>query len=106
MVSNSCVIIVAVVFNVESSIPSHGTLLIIINDARGEVDVLKNQNIVWLTANVDALFALGPMDKMNQISGTERSGIVRLHCNSVSPGAARHVWFSCPPGHTDTDYER
>ena len=69
------------------------TLSITISDVRGEVEVLKNWNIVCATVNGVTLTVI-PSEEMNLSSGAERLGISILHCSSVSFGVVRHVRFS------------
>ena len=77
-------------------------LSIIINDVRGEVEVLENQNTVWPRVYVDLALSVVPPEEMNRTSELELSGNMRLHVSSVSSGPPRHVRFSCPPEHNDT----
>ena len=72
------------------------TLLIIIIDVRGETEVLKNSNIVWLSVNG----SITPVVKTIRSSDTELCGNVMVHLNAIS--SVLQVRFSCPPGHTDT----
>ena len=74
----------------------------IINDIRGEDEVLENRNTVWPRVNIDAALSAGPPNEMNRVSGSELSGNTTFHCSNVTPGVVRQVRFSCPLGHTDT----
>jgi hypothetical protein len=71
------------------------TLSITTLDTRGpgEVEVLKNSNVVCPVMSGVTLAVLPP-EEMNRSSGVERPGIVRLHCSRVSFDVAWQVRFS------------